>query len=87
MVSLFYKEREVLMKVLDLVKGINDLQSGEKVYINAINLTEAGIIRLRLFIQSGVLIPVREEVELRYKEPEDIMSGKVIFPQMWYEKR
>ncbi len=69
-----------------LEESIGEMNLGDMIYINSINLTKKGIDVLREYIKSGVLVPEREEVEELYKNVEAVMSGDVILPQMTYIK-
>ena len=63
------------------------MEIGSTIYINSINMSLKGIDALREFIKSGVLEPIRAEVEKTYKDVEAVMSGNVIIPQMEYIKK
>lgn len=73
--------------VKNLKKTIKAMESGETIFINAVNLTANGIELLRNYVKSGVLVPDREEAEARYKDVEAVMNGNVVFPQMIYTKQ
>lgn len=75
------------MNVRSFRKAINETKAGETVYINAINLSINSIEAIREYVKSGVLVPVREEVEKAYKDVDAVMSGKTVMPQMTYIKR
>lgn len=66
---------------------VEELKQGESIYINAINISTGAIDQLRQYIKDDVLTPDAYEVKRRYKKPEDVMSGDVIFPQMTYIKQ
>ena len=74
------------ISIRTLKKTVRELKSGESIYINSIGLSINSIEALRTMVMGGVLIPDSIEAEKVYKRPEDIMNGKVIFPQMTYVK-
>lgn len=70
-----------------LKRTVEELKQGEKLYINAIGLTDNAIEQLQWYVQTKVLLPEKSEVEKSYTDVESVMSGKVIFPQMTYIKQ
>ena len=78
-----------IMNYRSLEKAITAMKSGERCYINAINLSFNAIEVLSKYIKDGVLKPDKEELK-KYIVPEatkDYMSGKFIAPQMSYVKQ
>lgn len=69
---------------IQFVKGLN---KGDIVFINSISLSVTAIDKLREYIKTGVLHPVRSEVEkmITPTKIEEVMSGNIICPQMFYE--
>lgn len=68
-------------------KNLNECESGEVIYINAINLTANQISILRKHIKSGHLTPDAEELDrmiVKDAQP-DFISGDKIAPQMFYK--
>lgn len=55
--------------------------------INPICLSQNAIDQLKQYVKEGVLVPDEDRVKREYKVPEDIMSGKYLFPQMVYVKQ
>lgn len=70
---------------IQFVKGLN---KGDVVFINSISLSISAIDKLREYIKTGVLHPVRSEVEkvIIPTKIEEVMSGEIICPQMFYER-
>lgn len=70
---------------IQFVKGVN---KGDIVFINSISLSVTAIDKLREYIKTGVLHPVRKEVEkmITPTKIEEVMSGNIICPQMLYER-
>ena len=70
---------------IQFVKGLN---KGDVCYINSISLSLTAIDKLREYIKTGVLHPVRSEVEkmITPTKIEKVMSGEIICPQMFYER-
>lgn len=75
------------MTIRSFRKEVREMASGQRFYLNTINVSVAVVDQLRQCIKDGVVEPVREEVEKCYKDVEAVMSGKVIFPQMEYIKK
>lgn len=75
------------MTVREFKKLIEEASNGDVFYINSIDLSDRSIAMLRKLIKTGVLVPVRREVETMYKEPDAVMSGEVILPELHYEIR
>lgn len=73
--------------IQNIRRTIKAMETGETIFINAVNLTANGIELLRSYVKSGVLVPDRKEVEIMYKDVEAVMSGDVVFPQMTYIKQ
>lgn len=73
-----------MKNVRSLRKLVNEGESGEMFYMNAIGCSIAMIEQLREYIQSGKVEPLKGEVEKVYNNVEAVMSGDVIFPQMTY---
>lgn len=70
-----------------LRKVVREMKAGESIYINAICLSQNAIDQLKQYVKEGVLVPDEDRVKREYKVPEDIMSGKYLFPQMVYVKQ
>lgn len=70
-------------------KAIKSCNNGEVLFINAINLSVAGIDQLREYIKTGILHPDRKEVEkvIVPLKIESVMCGDIIVPQMMYTVR
>lgn len=76
-------------RVEDLIQIVDELQIGEEVYINAINISPAAIAMLKDMVSGGILEPKAIELE-RVIVPEalgDFYNGQSICPQMTYIKR
>ena len=76
-------------RVEDLIQTIDELQIGEEVYINAINISPAAIALLKDMVSGGILEPKAIELE-RVIVPEalgDFYNGQSICPQMTYIKK
>ena len=67
-------------------KAIKSCNNGDVIFINAINLSVAGIDQLRRYIKIGILHPKRKEVEkiIAPLKIESVMCGDIIVPQMMY---
>ncbi|MCM1104702.1 MAG: hypothetical protein NC409_11440 [Clostridium sp.] len=77
----------VSIKVLE--KGVREMKTGQRVWINAISLSMNAIDFLRKCIRDGELILDIGEVERVYEADNitPVMNGTVIIPQMTYIKR
>lgn len=76
-------------RVEDLIQIVDELQIGEEVYINAINISPAAIAMLKDMVSGGILEPKTIELE-RVVVPEalgDFYNGQSICPQMTYIKK
>ncbi len=74
--------------VRDLKKVVAGMKKGERVYVNALNLTEKGIECLRKMIEDDVLTVDGSELA-KYIIPAargNYRTGKSICPQMTYIK-
>lgn len=70
-----------------LKKVVREMKTGESIYIDAICLSLNAIDQLKQYVKDGVLTPDEDEVKQVCKVPEDIMTGKYLFPQMLYTKQ
>lgn len=77
------------MNYKTLIKKIEKMESGEVVFINAINLSFNSITVLREFIELGIITPMIEELEkvVNVDYINDFLTGKSIYPQMSYIKK
>lgn len=67
-----------------LKKIVKEMNKGDKIYINSINLSVNVIEQLREFVKGSILLPDEEQVKEVYKDVVAVMSGKTIIPQMEY---
>lgn len=75
------------MNYKSFTKQVMNMRSGERVYINAINISENSFYVLRKMIQKGILYPDIDQVKTAYKKVDAVMSGDVILPQMDYIRK
>lgn len=76
-----------MLNVRGFRKQVLEMESGQRFYLNAINVSVSIIEQLREYIKCGVIEPVRQEVEVYYKDVEAVMNGDTILPQMEYIKK
>lgn len=76
------------ISVKTIKKIINELQPGDRFYLNAVNITPKAIDAFKQFIAEGTITPDREELENMVVEESvcKFMDGTCIFPQMTYIK-
>lgn len=72
------------MTIRQFRKEIATMGKGDRIYINAINLSNRCIAELRLFISTGVLKPDLDGIKTEFTK--DFISGFAILPQNDYTK-
>lgn len=77
------------MQTRVMMKTIMMMNTGERIYINAINASVKSLEVLRRYIQRGELKPDETEVRKMINGEdviEDVMKGRRLCPQMTYIK-
>lgn len=78
------------MQTRVMMKTIMNMNSGERIYINAINASLTSLEVLMRYIQRGELKPDEAEVRKMINGEEvieDVMNGRRLCPQMTYIKQ
>lgn len=78
------------MQTRVMMKTIMNMNSNERIYINAINASLTSIDVLRRYIQKGILKPDEQKVREMINDEEvieEVMSGRFLCPQMIYVKQ
>ena len=77
------------MQTRVMMKTIMMMNTGERIYINAINASLTSIDVLRRYIQKGILKPDEQKVREMINDEDvikEVMNGRFVCPQMTYIK-
>ena len=72
------------MTIRQFRKEIATMGKDDRIYINAVNLSNRCIAELRLFVSNGVLKPDLDGIKPEFRD--DFISGFAILPQNDYTK-
>jgi len=70
----------------ELIKTINTLKFGDRIYINSINCTPKAVDTIRTLIITNVITPDQSITATYYNDVTSVLSGSVILPQNEYIK-